>query len=136
HTEFPGKVMNHAQTFGELVNIDIENMRKQYESIVEKQDDETSVQEETEYGIIAVASGSGLKDMFTSLGSTTIIEGGQTMNPSTEELLVDINKVNATHTFILPNNKNILMAASQAKLLSEKDVIIIQIGRASCRARA
>ena len=125
HTEFPGKVMNHAQTFGELVNIDIENMRKQYDSIVEKQDDETSVQEETEYGIIAVASGSGLKDMFTSLGSTSIIEGGQTMNPSTEELLVAINKVNATHTFILPNNKNILMAASQAKLLSEKDVIII-----------
>ena len=125
HTEFPGKVMNHAQTFGELVNIDIENMRKQYDSIVEKQDDETSVQEETEYGIIAVASGSGLKDMFTSLGSTSIIEGGQTMNPSTEELLVAINKVNATHTFILPNNKNILMAANQAKLLSEKDVIII-----------
>ena len=125
HTEFPGKVMNHAQTFGELVNIDIENMRKQYDSIVEKQDDETSVQEETEYGIIAVASGSGLKDMFTSLGSTSIIEGGQTMNPSTEELLVAIKKVNATHTFILPNNKNILMAANQAKLLSEKDVIII-----------
>ncbi len=125
HTEFPGKVMNHAQTFGELVNIDIENMRKQHESIVEKQDEETSMQEEKEYGIIAVASGSGLKDMFTSLGTTYIIEGGQTMNPSTEELLSAIRKVNAKHTFILPNNKNILMAANQAKLLSDKNVIII-----------
>ena len=125
HTEFPGKVMNHAQTFGELVNIDIENMRKQHESIVEKQDEETSMQEEKEYGIIAVASGSGLKDMFTSLGTTYIIEGGQTMNPSTEELLSAIRKVNAKYTFILPNNKNILMAANQAKLLSDKHVIII-----------
>ncbi|MEI3610935.1 DAK2 domain-containing protein [Pseudogracilibacillus sp. SO30301A] len=125
HTEFPGKVMNHAQTFGELVKIDIENMRKQHESIVEKQDEETSMQEEKEYGIIAVASGSGLEDMFTSLGTTYIIKGGQTMNPSTEELLSAIRKVNAKHTFILPNNKNILMAANQAKLLSDKNVIII-----------
>lgn len=125
HSEFPGKVMNYAQTFGELVNIDIENMRKQHESIIKKQDEDISVQEEKEYGIIAVASGSGLKEMFTSLGTTYIIEGGQTMNPSTEELLKAIRKVNAKHTFILPNNKNILMAANQAKLLSDKNVIII-----------
>ena len=124
HTEYPGKVMTFAQQFGELVKIDIENMRKQHASIVQEEVEEQS-KEETAFGIITVAFGSGLKEMFDSIGATTIIEGGQTMNPSTEDLLSAIEKTNAKHTFILPNNKNIILAANQAKELSDKNITII-----------
>lgn len=125
HTEYPGKVMNLAQAYGDLVNIDIENMRKQYEKIVNNEQETSSLLEKKKFGIIAVASGEGLKEMFTSLGTTLIIEGGQTMNPSTEDLLVAVQKVNAEYTFILPNNKNIVLAANQVKSLSEQNIIII-----------
>ncbi len=125
HTEHPGKVMNLAQNYGDLVNIDIENMRKQYETIVNEESEAASVSERKEFGIIAVASGEGLKEMFTSLGTSLIIEGGQTMNPSTEDLLVAVQKVNAEHTFILPNNKNILLAANQVKSLTNENITII-----------
>ena len=125
HTEYPGKVLNAAQVYGQLVNIDIENMRKQYESITNDEQAVRMNEKQKEYGIIAVAQGSGLKEMFKSLGTTLVVEGGQTMNPSTEDILQAIDQVNATHTFILPNNKNILLAASQAKQLSEKDITII-----------
>src|SRR5690606_2338406 len=85
HTEFPGEVMTIAQRYGELINIDIENMRKQYDEIVHDHHDE--VRESSKYGIIVVAQGSGMKEMFLSIGATKIVEGGQTMNPSTEDIL-------------------------------------------------
>ncbi|MBO1005243.1 DAK2 domain-containing protein [Pseudogracilibacillus auburnensis] len=125
HTEYPGKVMTIAQQYGQLTKIDIENMRKQYASIIDESLEGKGQEVEKEYGIIAVAFGSGLKEMFESIGATTIIEGGQTMNPSTEDLLTAIEKTNAKHTFIFPNNKNIILSANQAKELSTKNIIII-----------
>src|SRR5690625_939366 len=121
HTEQPGNVMTFAQSYGQLINIDIENMRKQYASMIEKEAIAQAEQEEKAYGIIAVAMGKGLKEMFMSLGTSLVIEGGQTMNPSTEDLLVAIEKVNAHHLFILPNNKNIVMAAKQAQTIKTKE---------------
>ena len=123
HTEYPGKVMTIGQKYGDLSKIDIENMRLQYENIVEEE--QVEKQAEKEFGIITVAMGEGLKEMFTSIGATTIIEGGQTMNPSTEDLLQAVENTNAAYTYILPNNKNIVMAAEQVKSLTNKEVIII-----------
>lgn len=123
HTEYPGEVMTIGQRYGDLAKIDIENMRQQYEAIVNEQ--EAEMQEAKDFGIVTVSMGDGLKEMFTSIGATTIIEGGQTMNPSTEDLLAAIEKTNATCTYVLPNNKNIIMAANQVKELTDKDVIII-----------
>ena len=122
HTEYPGKVMTMAQRYGELVNIDIENMRKQYDDIVEQNSEQ---EEEKKYGIIVVAQGSGLKDMFLSIGATKIVEGGQTMNPSIEDILSAIEKENAEHIFVLPNNSNIVLAAEQAVELTDKNVTVI-----------
>lgn len=123
HTEYPGKVMTIGQQYGDLAKIDIENMRKQYEAIVDEKNNVT--QEAKEFGIVTVSMGKGLKEMFESIGATTIIEGGQTMNPSTEDLLAAVERTNATYTYILPNNKNIVMAATQVKELTDKEVIII-----------
>lgn len=122
HTEYPGKVMTIGQQFGDLAKIDIENMRKQYEAIMEEEED---VLEKQEFGVIAVTMGDGMKKMLKSIGATTIIEGGQTMNPSTEDLLAAVERTNARCTYILPNNKNIIMAANQVKDLTTKEVIII-----------
>lgn len=123
HTEYPGKVMTIGQKYGDLSKIDIENIRLQYEEIVKSE--QIKKQVEKEFGIITVAMGEGLKEMFTSIGATTIIEGGQTMNPSTEDLLEAVKNTNAAYTYILPNNKNIIMAAEQVKELTDKEVIII-----------
>ncbi len=124
HTENPGKVMEIAQQYGDLNNIDIENMRKQYEEIV-KAKKTTEQMEELDVAIIAVALGSGMKKMLLSIGATCIIEGGQTMNPSTEDILQAIKQTNAKETYVLPNNKNIFMAAKQAQALSEKSVVVL-----------
>lgn len=123
HTEYPGKVMTIGQKYGDLSKIDIENMRLQYENIVEEE--QVDKQVEKVFGIVTVAMGEGLKEMFASIGATTIIEGGQTMNPSTEDLLQAVENTNATYTYIVPNNKNIVMAAEQVKSLTDKEVIII-----------
>ncbi|MEI3608194.1 DAK2 domain-containing protein [Pseudogracilibacillus sp. SO10305] len=123
HSETPGEVMSIAQKYGELDRIDIENMRKQYEHIVEQENAE--VKDPIDVGIITVAFGKGITQTFNSIGATTIIEGGQTMNPSTEDVLAAIEKTNAAHTFILPNNKNIVLAANQAKEISDKSIMII-----------
>ena len=123
HTEFPGKVMTIAQRYGELINIDIENMRKQYDEIVHDHHDE--VRESSKYGIIVVAQGSGMKEMFLSIGATKIVEGGQTMNPSTEDILRAIEHEHAEHIFVLPNNSNIVMTVQQAIELTDKSVSII-----------
>lgn len=123
HTEEPGKVMSLAQQYGELNKIDIENMRKQYDAIVEEQG--AVIEEEKEVAVITVALGDGLKDLMESIGATTIIEGGQTMNPSTEDILQAIKQTNAKLTYVLPNNKNILMAAHQAQELAEYPVVVL-----------
>lgn len=127
HTEQPGEVMTYAQQFGQLHQIDIDNMRKQHEHIVKEDShsDEILTGTNERYGLIAVAAGDGLKSTFTSLGVTHIIEGGQTMNPSTEDILRAIESIRAEHVFILPNNKNIILASEQAKQLTEKSVTII-----------
>lgn len=121
HTEYPGKVMTIAQRFGDLVNIDIENMRKQYDEIV----DEKVEEEMKKYGIIVVAQGNGIKDMFLSIGATKVVEGGQTMNPSIEDIVTAIENENAEHIFILPNNSNIVLAAEQAVSITDKKVAVI-----------
>lgn len=123
HTEEPGTVLSLAQRYGELINIDIENMRKQHEVIVSEEAE--SQTEELDVAIIAVAQGAGLKEMFSQMGATNIIDGGQTMNPSTEDFIKAIEKINAKHIFILPNNKNILLAAKQAAEMVEKAVTVI-----------
>lgn len=116
HTEQPGEVISWGQKFGDLANVKIDNMRLQQETIIEK-DDESKKETKSapkETAIIAVASGDGIGELFTSLGVTDVIKGGQTMNPSTQDILDAINNSNAKKAIILPNNGNIFMAAQQA----------------------
>ncbi len=131
HTNEPGYVLTEALKLGELNKIKIDNMREQHRSIINEQADE--VVEETEedsekkkYAFVSVAMGTGIKNIFEDLGVDAVIEGGQTMNPSTQDILSSVNKLNAEHIFILPNNKNIIMAATQAAEMSEKNVHVIQ----------
>lgn len=127
HTEEPGEALSLAQNYGDLVNIDIENMREQYKEIVAAQEEPINELNEPtgNYTVITVAQGDGLKKMFQSIGATEIIDGGQTMNPSTEDFLRLIEKQQTDHTFILPNNKNILLSANQAIELTDKNVTVI-----------
>lgn len=124
HTETPGDVLSLAQRYGDLVNIDIENMREQYKEIVAKEEKKQS-KLAGNYSVITVAQGDGLKKMFQSIGATHIIDGGQTMNPSTEDFLRLIDKQQTEHVFILPNNKNILLSANQAVQLTDKKVTVV-----------
>lgn len=130
HTNEPGTVINYAMQLGELSKIKIDNMREQHRSIIDEESSE-AVEEvkadivEKEYGIVTVAAGDGITGIFKDLGVDVIIEGGQTMNPSTQDILEAVNSIHAKNIFILPNNGNILMAANQAKDLSNKNVIVI-----------
>ncbi|WP_062231694.1 DAK2 domain-containing protein [Fictibacillus sp. FJAT-27399] len=131
HTEQPGNMLTLAQKHGSLINIKIENMREQHTAILES---ETHVpvkmpeakQEKKAYGIVTVAMGSGIKELFTSLGAGYVIEGGQTMNPSTEDIVKAIEEVNAEKVIVLPNNGNIVMAAEQAASIVDQDVIVVR----------
>lgn len=123
HTEVPGEVMTIGQRYGSLTNIDIQNMREQHSAIVNQSKPEPKAQ--AEYGIVTVAMGSGVKALFESLGANVIIEGGQTMNPSTQDIAEAIKEAHAKHIFILPNNKNIIMAAEQAAQMAECHVEVI-----------
>lgn len=127
HTNDPGHILSQAVKMGELSKIKIENMREQHRSLLGLED--TAAEEEKSeskpYGFIAVARGEGIETIFNDLGVDHVIEGGQTMNPSTQDILDSINKVNAETIFILPNNKNIMMAAEQAAEISEKNVVVI-----------
>lgn len=126
HTEYPGEVMTYSQKYGELINIKIENMREQHAQIVEQEkSEEVEVNERKQFGIITVAAGEGLINLFKSLGATYVIHGGQTMNPSTEDFVKAIEQVNAEQIFILPNNSNIILAAQQAAEVSNSQVSII-----------
>lgn len=124
HTEYPGKVMNMAQNYGELTEIDIENMRNQHKALIQSEKAEEDIPEK-EIALITVAIGDGMQEMLQSVGATSVITGGQTMNPSTEDIIQAIKKENAKVVYLLPNNKNILLAAEQAKELVDEQVIVI-----------
>lgn len=134
HTNDPGKVLALAVQIGELSKIKIDNMKEEHREILlsmnqyETSATETVEEEQVEakqYAFISVAMGSGMSEIFKDLGVDYIIEGGQTMNPSTQDMVDAIEKLNAEHIFILPNNKNIIMAANQAAEISDKDIRII-----------
>jgi len=133
HTNNPGKVLELALTYGELSRIKIDNMREQHRELLFEEKEYKAAEETAEeapkpverYGAIAVAMGDGISDIFRDLGASEIIEGGQTMNPSTEDILKSVNNVNAETVFIFPNNSNIILAASQAKTLAEKNVVVV-----------
>ncbi|MCY7975092.1 DAK2 domain-containing protein [Bacillus inaquosorum] len=128
HAEEPGNVLNYAQHYGELIKIKIENMREQHTSIISQEskpaDNETPPAKQP-YGIVTVAMGEGISDLFKSIGASVVIEGGQTMNPSTEDIVEAVKSVNAETVFILPNNSNIIMAANQAASVMGEQVFVI-----------
>ena len=127
HTNDPGAALHEAVSYGSFVTVKIENMRLQHtEKVVEKQDNEPKIAEpEKTFGAVAVCAGQGLADVFKDLGVDGIISGGQTMNPSTQDILEVVNKVPAETVFVLPNNKNIIMAAEQVDALTPKNVVVI-----------
>ena len=133
HTNDPGLAIQRALTYGQLTKMKIDNMREEHEQKlireaekVAKQEKEKAKAEQKEFGFIAVSIGEGLNEIFRELGVDYIIEGGQTMNPSTDDMLNAIDEVNAKHVYIFPNNKNITLAANQAKsLVKDKEVIVI-----------
>ncbi len=128
HAEKPGEVLSFAQQYGMLDRMKIDNMRLQHNEVLRKQEESQEngvVQPKENYVLVAVASGKGVTDIFRSLGVNRVIEGGQTMNPSTEDIVRAIEKVPANHVIILPNNKNIVMAAQQAAQLVSVPVTII-----------
>lgn len=139
HTNHPGLAFEKGLTYGSLSRMKIDNMREEHEEQVIQDSErlakeqaaqpnpaEEEIGERKPYGFITVSCGDGLSEIFKGIGADYLIEGGQTMNPSTEDMLNAIKKVNADHIFILPNNKNIIMAANQARDLTEdKEIIVI-----------
>ncbi|MGY5387167.1 DAK2 domain-containing protein [Bacillus spizizenii] len=128
HAEEPGNVLNYAQHYGELIKIKIENMREQHTSIISqerKSADNEKPPAKQPYGIVTVAMGEGISDLFKSIGASVVIEGGQTMNPSTEDIVEAVKSLNAETVFILPNNSNIIMAANQAASVMDEQVFVI-----------
>ena len=134
HTNDPGLAIQKALTFGQLSRMKIDNMREEHQEKLIKDAEKVAAQQAENkkkeprkpVGFITVSIGDGMNDIFKELGADYIIEGGQTMNPSTEDMLTAIDHVNADHIFILPNNKNIILAANQAQSLTEdKDIIVI-----------
>jgi uncharacterized protein len=130
HSEQPGDCLSYGQKYGSLINIKIENMRQQHSNIVGETNHTAPStppvkKEKLEYGIVAVSMGSGIAELFKSIGAHAVIEGGQTMNPSTEDIVKAVKEVNARKIIILPNNKNIIMAAQQAADVMDEEVIVI-----------
>lgn len=126
HTNHPGYVLEQAVKLGEMVNIKIENMREQHTDLIAETPAKKPEAEHREVAVVAVANGAGLISTFTDLGVTNIIPGGQTMNPSTDDILSAIEEANADTVFVLPNNKNIILAAQQAAEIAECNVIVIE----------
>ncbi len=125
HTNNPGYVLERAIKLGSLINIKIDNMRYQHQSIIEDAPKPAVKTEKKKYGFVAVCAGDGLESIFKDLGVDVIIKGGQTMNPSTEDILKAANSVNAETVFIFPNNKNIIMAATQAAEICDNKAVVI-----------
>ena len=128
HTETPGEVFNYGQQYGELIKIKSDNMREQHREVLRKQEvkQATAPKELKEQAMISISMGAGLSKVLTSMGVDYIVEGGQTMNPSTEDIMKAIKEVNAKNIFIFPNNKNIQLAAKQAAELAEENVFVIE----------
>ncbi len=131
HTNDPGNAIQAGLKFGQLVNIKIDNMRVQHQSkVVEAEKTQkagyTPVEPEKPFGFVAVAAGAGLRELFTDLGADQVVSGGQTMNPSTDDILRAIELTPAETVFVLPNNKNIIMAAEQAVKLADRKVCVLQ----------
>ena len=128
HTETPGDVFNYGQQYGELIKIKSDNMREQHREVLRKQEAKqaTAPKELKEQAMISISMGAGLSKVLTSMGVDYIVEGGQTMNPSTEDIMKAIKEVNAKNIFIFPNNKNIQLAAKQAAELAEENVFVIE----------
>ncbi len=127
HTNDPGKALHEAMDYGSFVTVKIENMRLQHtEKVMTENEKNPKIAEpEKALGVVAVCAGDGLADVFQNLGVDGIISGGQTMNPSTQDILEAVNKVPAETVFIFPNNKNIIMAAQQVEGLTPKQVVVI-----------
>ena len=125
HTEDPGLVMQEGLKYGSLVKVKVDNMRNQHEAQVEKEERQAKPVEEKEYAIIAVVAGDGLADIFKAQGVDYIISGGQTMNPSTEDFVKAVEELNARNIIILPNNKNILMAAQSAAEVIDQPAAVV-----------
>ena len=128
HTETPGDVFNYGQQYGELIKIKSDNMREQHREVLRKQEAKqaTTPKELKEQAMISISMGAGLSKVLTSMGVDYIVEGGQTMNPSTEDIMKAIKEVNAKNIFIFPNNKNIQLAEKQAAELAEENVFVIE----------
>ncbi|HCU8877658.1 fatty acid kinase catalytic subunit FakA [Staphylococcus aureus] len=126
HTEYPGKVFNYGQQYGELIKLKVENMREQHREVIWKEQHTAKPKMETvETAIITISMGEGISEIFKSMGATHIISGGQTMNPSTEDIVKVIEQSKCKRAIILPNNKNILMASEQAASIVDAEAIVI-----------
>jgi len=127
HSEQPGTCLNYGQQYGSLIKVKVDNMREQHTAIVNetKTPLQTAPKEKEQYGVVSVAMGAGISELFKSIGAKQVIEGGQTMNPSTEDIVKAVQAVHAETIIILPNNKNIIMAAEQAAAVLEEQVIVI-----------
>ena len=127
HTNDPGRALHEAIEYGSFVTVKVENMRLQHtEKVMSEKELAPKIAEPTKpIGVVSVCAGDGLADVFTNLGTDAIISGGQTMNPATEDILAAIQSVPAKTVFVLPNNKNIIMAAEQAQKLADRQVIVL-----------
>src|SRR5690606_24823971 len=128
HSEQPGDVCSSDLRYGSLINMKIENMREQHTAILNEDEAPAQIKQNKEkekYAIITVAMGSGITELFKSIGAHVVIEGGQTMNPSTEDFVKAIESVNAENFILLPNNKNIIMAAEQAASVVGGNVVVV-----------
>lgn len=133
HSNEPGNVIQAALKYGQLINIKIDNMRYQHRNAQEGADEAKSevklepVSPDNEYGFVAVCAGNGLSELFKDIGADVVVSGGQTMNPSTDDILNAVKATPAKTVFVLPNNKNIIMAAEQAARLAEgRKVVVLQ----------
>lgn len=126
HTEHPGKVFNYGQQYGELIKLKVENMREQHREVIRKEQHTAKPKMETvETAIITISMGEGISEIFKSMGATHIISGGQTMSPSTEDIVKVIEQSKCKRAIILPNNKNILMASEQAASIVDAEAVVI-----------
>jgi uncharacterized protein len=128
HSEQPGDVLTYGHQYGSLINIKIENMRQQHSSIVGESKPKAAAPApvmEVDFAIVTVSMGEGIAQLFKSIGATAVIEGGQTMNPSTEDIVKAVKEVNAKKVIIMPNNKNIIMAAEQAAEVLDMEVAVV-----------
>jgi len=125
HTDRPGDPLNYAVSLGSVSDVVIENMQEQYQDFIAQRSTEPSPSPEKRVGIVTVAQGAGLKRVMQSLGADVIIEGGQTMNPSIEEILAAVESLDSDEVIVLPNNSNIIMAAQQATSMMHKQVAVV-----------